>query len=971
MQDTWFSAVRAGNIDAVQSLLQQCRGSATEDGETGLMLAVRDGNLSLIETLAPYENSWANIRGETALMLAAMLNNADACRLLIPYEANHMLPDGTNALMLAAQRGCIDAIRTLSPHLVDSRDAYGQSALTRAVGAGSMEVAMYIIRHWPNIVKDDVRDALEAAKTVGHADLIKALTPFLLTVPDERPPNFLPHPEGRLPKKTTPAKPLFRPPPKREDSKLKLHDLEQKATILEEVRQFLRAHTRLDSLSSEDVPAYVSSLISHSYLLETENDQLQSELTRTRRLVTQVDEPPTTEIEATNKQLTTLKDEIKSLIEYVNSRLHTQVSDFHDLRYALSNYFDQMALFQKTARKDLERPLTASSTDLKELRAKLLAKETEVEVLTQNCLALKTAQSDALTARDSAQVEAERATEQINCFLAACSETACRPISTLDDALSCLKSSTRNIDTLNRTDHTLTTSQLNATQHMAQGPTLSALQTENKLLNHSLDGAVHALSIVLGKPVTQNTLTDSILALRNGPPIAHQELESQLSVAREQLARSKTRIKELEAELTAAHLENEWEAKRKAQWYDELLGMIAPWRNVRFHSENLVAGYVGDLNAQIAELSSSLSTAKHQLAMGVVNAKLVELDRDTTGQLKFMYQELEALRMELNTTNETLTHVFDVVSHILGVRVRDVTELADALNATLMHTVTTPGSQPKPGSRPSSAHADTHSTNADIHKRNRIIVQLTEEKAALEREVAQLRPYLDFYQTRRCESCSTSHTTASELQTEVDALKEQLTRKDEMLHMREAEVSELSARILSQEAYIEAKQQQSQPQPQPPPPSQQQPPPPQPPKLVMAKVTTPSRVQSGRRKAPTTPRSSTIRPIAPATPVLTPQPVKLRGLQQLLQMNPDADLSKFGTLPGDADRLLQQICEHVNGLKQQRPDDRTLLKEWGDLAEKLSTLIGKLFKITTDPQMAAREFADCKHMREQLLHRAR
>ncbi|TNJ30696.1 Ankyrin repeat protein 1 [Giardia muris] len=963
MQDTWFSAVRGGNIDAVQSLMQQCRGSATEDGETGLMLAVRDGNLALVETLAPYENSWANIRGETALMLAAMLNNADACRLLIPYETNHVLPDGTNALMLAAQRGCIDAIRTLSPHLVDSRDAYGQSALVRAVGAGSMEVAIYLVNHWPNVVKDDIRDALETAKTVGHPDLIKALTPFLLSAPDERPPNFLPPPEGRLPKKTTPAKPLFRPPPKREDSKLKTHELEQKATILEEVRQFLRAHTRLDALSSEDVPAYVSSLISHSYLLETENDQLQSELTRTKRLMTQVEESPVADMEVTTKQLMTLNDEIKSLVEYVNNRLHTQVSDFHDLRYALSNYFDQMALLQKTARKDLERPSTASSADIKELRAKLLAKETEVDVLTQNCLALKAAQADALAARDSAQVDAERATEQISCFLASCSETTCRPIATLDDVLSCLKLSSHNINTFNRTEHTLTTSQLNATQHVAQGQSPSALQTENKLLNQSLEEAVHALSIVLGRPVTLNTLTDSILSLRNGLPVANQELECQLSATREHLDHTKLRVKELEAELTAAHLENEWEAKRKAQWYDDLLGMIAPWRNVRFHSENLVAGYVDDLNAQIADLSASLSTAKHQLAMGAINARLVDLDRDTTGQLKYMYQELESLRKELNGATETLTHVFDVASHTLGVRVRDVGELVDALNTTLAHTATNSGDHLNLGSRPSSAHTDSQSTNADIHKRNRIIVQLTEEKAALEREVAQLRPYLDFYQTRQCENCSASNTTASELQTEVDTLKELLVRQEEILHIREAEVSELSARILNQEAHAEPKAQQ---QPPPPPPQ-----PPQPPKLVMTKITTPSRVQSGRRKAPTTPRSSTIRSVAPATPILTPQPIKLRGLQQLLQANPDADLGKYGTLPGDADRLLQQICEHVNGLRQQRPDDRTLIKEWGDLAEKLSTLIGKFFKITTDPQMAAREFADCRHIREQLLHRTR
>lgn len=93
------------------------------------------------------------------------------------------------------------------------------------------------------------------------------------------------------------------------------------------------------------------------------------------------------------------------------------------------------------------------------------------------------------------------------------------------------------------------------------------------------------------------------------------------------------------------------------------------------------------------------------------------------------------------------------------------------------------------------------------------------------------------------------------------------------------------------------------------------------------------------------------------------------GLRALIQANPGTDLSKYGTIPHEADQLLAAVGEVVNQLKQAKSDDRTLLKDWAKLSEKIATLLAKLFKATTDPQIVYKELEDCKHSRDALKQR--
>ena len=114
-----IAAVKAGNVAAVQSLLEQrVDVNAPEaDGTTALHWASRADDLEMVRVLlrAGGNAKLANRYGVTALQLAAVNGSAPVIKVLVEAGAdvNAVLPEGETILMTAARTGRSDALQIL------------------------------------------------------------------------------------------------------------------------------------------------------------------------------------------------------------------------------------------------------------------------------------------------------------------------------------------------------------------------------------------------------------------------------------------------------------------------------------------------------------------------------------------------------------------------------------------------------------------------------------------------------------------------------------------------------------------------------------------------------------------------------------------------------------------------------------------------------------------------------------------
>ncbi|TNJ27691.1 Ankyrin repeat protein 1 [Giardia muris] len=172
MNEVWFAAARAGDLDTISQLVGRHAATVDAAGETALMAAVRGGHSAVVARLAPHEQGLRNPDGYTALMLAAILNDAEACDILAPAEWALLLPDGRDALILAAQRGNACALTELARVASPLRDATGRTALDYAIEADDLPCVrtLYEAGH-----VDDVDAAIRRAAEHDFGSIIEYL----------------------------------------------------------------------------------------------------------------------------------------------------------------------------------------------------------------------------------------------------------------------------------------------------------------------------------------------------------------------------------------------------------------------------------------------------------------------------------------------------------------------------------------------------------------------------------------------------------------------------------------------------------------------------------------------------------------------------------------------------------------------------------------------------------------------------
>lgn len=1096
----WFSIVEAGNTDSILASVDKFKGFADANGETALMKAVRKRDETIVKILAPHEHSWANPEGYTALMLAALNDAEDLCKVLLSYESTYTLADGTTALILAAVNGSLNALEFLLPYLADYRDHQHQTALTRAVEAHQIKAVRLILRGWVHMIRADVDEALAAARRYDMADLCQIIEPYIGSTPPVHSSTYSDPPPGKLARKTA-SVPLSteRPAPVSLSSTANITvtkpfkqkdptvvELERKAAILDEVTGFINSQTKLSSLTAADVTDYLTTVFSRNYILTAEKNQLQTELDKARQiihdqaldlkssnarasssvpsvsLIGEANEVYTRTLSDTQSELARCLIELeekRSLIDiakieedklvlYINSKLGTRASSIDDLKYVLGNFFDQSDALReenasiRTELKNLqanraEEPRPSISKDIIELKSKLLAKETELEILRKNLSDLRAMHAESITDHDILRAELDQFKSKQATFLSEVGDSLSLVCKGYDDVLtairgnttsagSALSSTIRDLEATKddnkllrlKIERLTSDQQLTAKYTSELLTTLSAYQKHPVLLSdansvlsqlialnaaataslpHPVDASpsrLNSLLVATQAPAKQHSLS-TLLEMSAVTEEQNKEVlnnkQNELESLRALQACTVQRAERLEQELTDVRNQlSELQASReshstdlllKAKLYDEAASAIIDVTDVKMGVENVVISHIFAVREENKRLRADLVLARERAG----ERRLVDVlsTEDTTGQIDYLYREMTESQRKLRMLTDNINRIFDAIESGLAQRYHNVDEAVIGLTRyfarvrCLSEQLATLKGQENQISTKAISSSDGHepsqykevyitATDSDIRKRNEAIVKLTEENGVLRKELEKLRPYERFYNERKCEQCVLNAETIQKLNARLSAADKNITQLNHIISEKEQEIQKLKEEIaehIARQTELIANQ----------------------PKICVSKASSksdsarPGSAFSGRsRRASSTTvfvpaRSSiaTTRPMPTPLANIATMAAKAQtgGLRALIQANPGADLSKYGTLPHEADQLLVAVGEVVDQLKQVKSDDRTLLKDWAKLSEKVATLLAKLFKATTDPQIAHKELEDCKHSRDVLKQR--
>ncbi|EFO60913.1 Protein 21.1 [Giardia lamblia P15] len=1070
-----MKAVRKRDAAIVKLLAPHEHSWANPEGYTALMLAALNDAEDLCKILLSYESAYTLADGTTALMLAAVNGSLNALEFLLPYLADCRDHQHQTALTRAVEAHQIKAVRLILRGWVHMIRADVDEALAAARRYDMSDLCQIIepyIGSTPPVHSSTYSDPSPgklARKTASTPSSAERLTSTSLS--------------------STASVGITKPFRQKDPGVV---ELERKAAILDEVTGFINSQTKLSSLTATDITDYLTTVFSRNYILTAEKTQLQAELDKAQQIIqgqaldlkssnsrgsssvpgisiigdanevytrtlsdTQAElSRCLIELEEKRSMMEIAKTEEDKLILYINSKLGTKASSIDDLKYVLGNFFDQSDALReenaslRTELRDLqgnptEKPrhsLGSISRDTADMKSKLLAKETELEILRKSLSDMRAAHAGLITDHDILRTEVDHIKSKQTAFLSEIEGALSVPCKGYDDVLaairtadtsvrSALPSMLRDLEAtkddnklLRLKVERLTSDQQLAAKYTAEFlATLSAYQKHPVLLSdansvlaqliasttvpsaplfHSTDGALpessslpsssaaaqvstkrQSLSTLLelsavteeqNKGVLDNK-QDELESLRNLQACTAQRadrLEQELNDARKQLAELQDSIESHSRDLLL-----------KARLYDEAASAVIDVTDAKAGVENVVVSHIFAVREENKRLRADLVLARERVS----EKRLVDVlsTTDTTGQIDYLYREMTEYQRKLRTLTDSTNRIFDAIEGGLGQRYHNADEVVTGLtrhfarvrclNEQLAFLKGQENQQNGKGSDPLGNHEPSQykevyitATDNDIRKRNEAIVKLTEENGNLRKELEKLRPYERFYNERKCEQCVINAETIQKLNTRLASADKNVAQLNHLVSEKEQEIQKLRGEIaehIARQTELLASQS----------------------KICMTKTasksdsTRPGSAFSGRSK-----RASSANVFVPARSSVAatrPMPTPLAniatmaakaqagGLRALIQANPGTDLSKYGTIPHEADQLLAAVGEVVNQLKQAKSDDRTLLKDWAKLSEKIATLLAKLFKATTDPQIVYKELEDCKHSRDALKQR--
>ena len=180
-----LDAVRAGNVDAVRSLLQSGQDAMAKDLREGtaLHLAAQSGNakmvLLLLERGARVDA--AGVGGSSALQVAVQAGHREAARTLLENgaEANQRDHKGQTPVFAASTRGDLPMLELLASKHADlvAKDRDGNFPLLLAAEQGREDALSWLVQHQVRVSDKDAngRTALMAAAARGSARMVKEL----------------------------------------------------------------------------------------------------------------------------------------------------------------------------------------------------------------------------------------------------------------------------------------------------------------------------------------------------------------------------------------------------------------------------------------------------------------------------------------------------------------------------------------------------------------------------------------------------------------------------------------------------------------------------------------------------------------------------------------------------------------------------------------------------------------------------
>ncbi len=175
-----FDAIRAGNLAAVQALVDtdpSLASAKNDSGVSAVLMSIYTGQREIRDLLLA--------RGASLeLHDAAAAGNLDRVSFFIeknPALSSSVSPDGFPVFALACFFGHLDTARYLAEKGADihaaATNGSGYNALTAAVTAGHTEIVEWLLKHGldPNYRYGPGYSPLLAAAANGHLDIVKLL----------------------------------------------------------------------------------------------------------------------------------------------------------------------------------------------------------------------------------------------------------------------------------------------------------------------------------------------------------------------------------------------------------------------------------------------------------------------------------------------------------------------------------------------------------------------------------------------------------------------------------------------------------------------------------------------------------------------------------------------------------------------------------------------------------------------------